>query len=180
VKGFELYATGQYTAREVLDQLAAAGLRTRGTRSAPPKPLSLSASYLILADRYYMGVIDYDGDEYPGRHEAIVTPALSDRVQRVLELHGGGGIRQRTHNHFLKGTLWCGRCGRRFIIMRARATAAPNFYFMCRGRQGKGCTQPYLRIEAVEAAVKPALRHGAAGRQLPGPGAKPARRCPAG
>lgn len=153
LKGFERYGTGQYTAREVLDQLTAAGLRTRGTRSAPPKPLSLSAFYLILADRYYTGVIEYDGDEYPGRHEALVTPALFERVQRVLELHGGGGIRQRTHNHFLKGSLWCGRCGRRFIIMRGKGNGGTYFYFMCRGRQGKGCTQPYLRIEAVEAAV---------------------------
>ena len=31
VRGFELYATGQYTAREVVDMLNTAGLRTRGT-----------------------------------------------------------------------------------------------------------------------------------------------------
>jgi site-specific DNA recombinase len=99
LKGFELYATGQYTAREVLDQLTTAGLRTRGTRSSPPKPLSLSAFYVILSDRYYMGVIEYDGDDYQGRHEALVTPKLFERVQRVLELHGGGGTRQRTHHH---------------------------------------------------------------------------------
>jgi DNA invertase Pin-like site-specific DNA recombinase len=153
LKAFELYATGQYTAREVLDQLSAAGLKTRGTRSASPKPLSLSAFYVILADRYYTGVIEYDGDDYPGRHEALVTATLFDRVQRVLELHGGGGTRQRTHNHFLKGTLWCGRCGRRFIIMRGKGNGGTYFYYLCRGRQGKGCTQPYLRVEAVEAAV---------------------------
>jgi hypothetical protein len=28
------------------------------------------------------------------------------------------------------------------------------FYFICRGRQGQGCDQPYLRVEAVEAAVE--------------------------
>jgi site-specific DNA recombinase len=37
--------------------------------------------------------------------------------------------------------------------MRGKGNGGTYFYFMCRGRQGNGCTQPYLRIEAVEAAV---------------------------
>jgi hypothetical protein len=82
-----------------------------------------------------------------------VTPELFDRVQRVLAVHGGGGTRQRVHDHYLKGLLWCGRCGRRFIIMPGRGNGGTYFYFICRGRQGGGCTQPYLRIEAMEVAV---------------------------
>ncbi|HEV2782560.1 MAG TPA: recombinase family protein [Actinophytocola sp.] len=96
-QGFELYSTGQYTAQAVLDQLNAAGLRTRGNRRTPPKPLSLPRFYSILADRYYMGVIEYDGEEYKGWHDPLVTPDLFDRVQRVLALHGGGGTRERVH-----------------------------------------------------------------------------------
>lgn len=78
---------------------------------------------------------------------------MFDRAQRVLELHGGGGTRQRRHNHYLKGVLWCGRCGRRFIIMRGKGNGGVYFYFICRGRQDHGCTQPYLRVEAMEVAV---------------------------
>src|SRR5215211_1707946 len=59
----------------------------------------------------------------------------------------------RVHHHYLKGALWCGRCGRRFIIMRGRGNGGTYFYFICRGRQGLGCTQPYLRVEAMETAV---------------------------
>ncbi len=153
VRGFELYATGQYTARQVVDMLNVAGLRTRGTRKTPPKPLSANQFYNILVDRYYLGVVEYDGEEYPGRHTALISPDLFDRVQRVLALHGGGGTRQRVHNHYLKGALWCGRCGRRFIIMRGKGNGGTYFYFLCRGRQDAGCTQPYLRVEAMEAAV---------------------------
>ncbi|WP_194904372.1 recombinase family protein [Catenulispora rubra] len=159
LQGFELYATGQYTAAEVLGALTAAGLRTRPTRKAPAQPLALSRFYDILADRYYLGIIEHQGEEYPGRHDALVTPELFDRVQRVLALHGGGGTRQRTHNHYLKGTLWCGRCGKRFIVMPGRGNGGTYFYFICRGRQDKNCTQPYVRIEAIEAAV---TRHYAA------------------
>jgi site-specific DNA recombinase len=84
-----------------------------------------------------------------------VTPELFDRVGRVLALRGGG-TRQRVHDHFLKGLLWCGKCGRRFIIMRGKGHGGTYFYFICRGRQGHGCTQPYLRVEAVETTV---VRH---------------------
>jgi hypothetical protein len=37
--------------------------------------------------------------------------------------------------------------------MRGRGNGGTYFYFICRGRQGAGCTQPYLRVEAMEAAV---------------------------
>jgi site-specific DNA recombinase len=153
-RGFELYGTGQYTGKEVLATITAAGLVTRGNKRTPPRPLSINQFYKILADRYYLGVVEYDGDEYPGRHDALVTPELFDRVQRVLALRGGGGIRRRVHNHFLKGLLWCDRCGKRFIIMRGKGHGGTYFYYICRGRQGHGCTQPYLRVEAVEKAVE--------------------------
>jgi site-specific DNA recombinase len=153
-RGFELYGTGQYTGKEVLDTLTAAGLVTRGNKRTPPGPLSLNQFYEMLTDRYYLGIVEYDGDEYQGRHDALVSPELFDRVQHVLALRGGGGTRQRVHNHFLKGLLWCGRCERRFIIMRGKGNGGTYFYYMCRGRQGHGCTQPYLRVEAVEKAVE--------------------------
>jgi site-specific DNA recombinase len=142
----------QYSGRQVLDILTTAGLRTRGDKRTPPKPVSISQFWMMLADRYHLGVLEYDGEEYEGRHEALVTPDLFDRVQRVLALHGSG-TRQRRHNHFLKGTLWCGRCGRRFIIMRGKGNGGTYFYFLCRGRQEHECDQPYLRVEVVEAAV---------------------------
>jgi site-specific DNA recombinase len=44
-QGFELYGTGQYNARQVLDRLTAAGLRTRGDKRTSPKPLSLNQFY---------------------------------------------------------------------------------------------------------------------------------------
>lgn len=155
-EGFELYGTGQYSARQVLDQVTAAGLRTRGTAKTAPKPLSLNQFYNILSDPYYAGVIEYEDREYPGRHEPLIPRELFDRVQRVLALHGGGGTRQRIHAHYLKGLLWCGRCGRRFILVPGRGNGGTYFYFMCRGRDDRECDQPYLRVELVEAAV---VRH---------------------
>ncbi|MCA1672436.1 MAG: recombinase family protein, partial [Actinobacteria bacterium] len=138
VKGCELFATGQYTARQVLDQITSAGLLTRGTRRTPPKPVSLSQFYEILSDRYYVGKVTYDEQEYPGRHPALLGEETYDRIQRVLALRGGGGTRQR-HHHWLKGLLWCHRCGHRMVIMRGKGNGGVYFYFFCRGRQKHVC-----------------------------------------
>jgi site-specific DNA recombinase len=153
-QGFELYATGQYSARQVLDRLTAAGLTTRPGHKTSGRTVSLNQFYKLLADRYYTGVITYQDEEYSGRHEPLVTPELFDRVQRVLALHGGGGIRNRQHHHWLKGLLWCGRCGRRLIVMPGRGNGGTYFYFICRGRQDKSCDLGYLKLQDVEKAVE--------------------------
>ncbi|MGH8542074.1 MAG: recombinase family protein [Gammaproteobacteria bacterium] len=153
-RGFEMFATGRYTAREVLDQLTAAGLRTRPTRDRAAAPLSLSQFYNMLTDSYYTGKVTYDDQEYPGRHTPLISPELFERVQRVLALRGGGGTRERRHNHWLKGLLWCHRCGARMVITRGKGNGGIYFYFFCTGRQKRRCDLPFLNIAKVEAAVE--------------------------
>ena len=154
VQGIELFATGQYTARQVLDQITAAGLRTRPTRARPARPLSLSQFYEILTDRYYCGYVTHDHQEYPGRHTPLISESLFERVGRVLALRGGGGTRERHHTHWLKGLLWCHRCGHRMVIMRGKGNGGIYFYFFCRGRQKHRCDLPYLSVAKIEAAVE--------------------------
>lgn len=153
-KGFELYATGQHTGEEVLAMLTAAGLRTRGTKSTPSAPLSLSRFYEVLGDDYYIGFVWHDGEQFEGRHQRLVEPEVFDQVQRILELHGGGGTRNRRHDHFLKGSLWCQRCASRFIISPGSGNGGQYFYFLCRGRQQRTCDQAYLPLYQIEAAVE--------------------------
>ena len=153
---FELFASGQYSGPEVHDQITAAGLRTRGNKRYPSgQPISMSQLYTVLADRYYLGFIEYDGIEYPGRHQPLTTPEVFDRVQRVLSLRGGNGSRQRKYEHYLKGgLLWCAACGHRYVIARGKGNGGQYFYFFCRGRQQKLCEQPYLRVEDIERKVE--------------------------
>ncbi len=160
-KGFELYATGRYTVSEVLEQLTAAGLRIRPRRDRSASPLSHSQFSEILKDRYYCGFVTHEGEEYPGRHTALVDEPLFDRVQRVLALHGGGDTRERRHSHWLKGLLWCYRCDHRMVIMRGKGNGGTYFYFFCRGRQKHTCDLPYLGMAQIEAAVE---RHFAMAR----------------
>ena len=118
---FEVYATGQYTYQTLRDALTEAGLRTKGNRRYSPRPISVAAIGTLLQDRYYLGYVTYEGVEYKGRHEPLLTQELFDRVQRVFHSERQAGTRQRTHDHYLKGLVWCERCKRRLIFMPGKS-----------------------------------------------------------
>ncbi|GAA4411668.1 recombinase family protein [Actinokineospora soli] len=160
---FELYATGKYTYEAIEEIMMERGLRSRPTKRYPaPMPISIGSIGKILTNRYYCGYVkSSDGTEYKGRHPAIVSEELFDRVQRVIRAERGGGTRNRVHKHHAKGQLWCNRCGKRLIIARASGNGGIFFYYLCMGRQKKSCDLPYLRIEGrtgVESAIAQCLR----------------------
>jgi site-specific DNA recombinase len=156
---FELYATGNYSLERLADELTARGLRSRAGRY-PAGPVSDSKLATMLRDRYYLGVITHDGAEYPGRHQPLVTEELFDRVQSILDASGTAGERRRSHDHHLKGSLYCARCHtrrqqrRRLVITQATGRHGGQYaYFMCTARRHGECDLPHLPIEYVEDAV---------------------------
>ncbi len=152
---FELYATGQYNYHTLQETLTEAGLRTRGNRRYGPRPVSLHKIGDLLQDRYYLGFVTYDGVEYQGRHDALISQELFDRVQRVLYGERRAGTRQRVHNHYLKGLLWCARCEARLIVIPGRSKSGTQyFYDLCRGRQAGTCDFPYLHLSKLERLVE--------------------------
>jgi site-specific DNA recombinase len=74
-------------------------------------------------------------------------------VQQVLVAHDVSGEKQRVHHHYLKGTIYCGQCRRRLSFTLAKGRYP---YFFCLGRHQRqtSCEQPYLDVDAVEAAVE--------------------------
>lgn len=118
--GFELFATGQFGLRQLRQALTDAGLRNRPTKAHPAgTPVSISQLEKILRDRYYLGYVVWREKEHRGRHQPLIEPILFDRVQGVLATRCRG-TRERVWDHFLKGSLWCHRCGQRLILESAR------------------------------------------------------------
>ncbi|MGU3500922.1 recombinase family protein [Mycobacterium sp. C31M] len=158
-KAWELYATGEFSVDRLEATMADLGLTARPTKRSPKgTPVSASKLHRMLSDPYYAGFVVYKGEMYPGRHEPIVTQALFDRVQEVLDARSARGQRDRIHQHYLKGMLYCQRChaaGRtsRMIYTQTKGNGGVYAYFACRGRQDKLCDLPHLRVELVEKAV---------------------------
>ena len=158
-QAFELYATGEYTLDRLQQTMADQGLSTRPTAKWPEQPVSLNTLHVMLHDPYYIGVVEYDGETYPGRHEPLIPLPLWERVQEVLDVRSQRGSRDRVNQHYLKGLLFCGRCqaaGRqhRLIYTIAKGRRGESYaYFLCRGRQEHVCELPYLSAQRVEDEV---------------------------
>jgi site-specific DNA recombinase len=152
---FELFATGLETVESLHTKLTEAGFRMPGNAKRPAGPISHERLRMILRDRYYVGYVTYDAIEYEGRHEALVTEELFEQVQSILDAHAGSGTREHTHNHYLKGLLWCARCKHRMMVQRtlARSGEGYYYYFFCSGRRKGLCDLPYIPVEVLEEAV---------------------------
>jgi site-specific DNA recombinase len=156
---FERYATGQYGEHALREFITDAGLRTRPTEAYPAgRPLFHSEVERILTDRTYLGLVVWKGEEYPGEHEPLVKPEVFDCVQNILAKRRAG-TRERTWDCYLKGLLWCARCGRRLVLDPARShTGRKYFYFRCVGLlerdPAQKCDLPRTRLADVEQAVE--------------------------
>jgi len=63
---FEMYASSKYTSAEILNKY---------------KELTRSQLARMLTNRMYLGLIVYDGHEFPGKHPALITEDLFEKVQ---------------------------------------------------------------------------------------------------
>jgi site-specific DNA recombinase len=154
---FELYATDEYSIERLAQELNRRGLTTRRGRF-PAGPISTSTLNQLLRDPYYIGYITYKGELIRGRHEPLISDDLFNRVQTVLDQHSGSGARQYRHHHYLKGSLWCGRCHEqgvesRMIMQWASGRGGRYLYFFCKEKQKHNCESRYVEANAVEDAV---------------------------
>ncbi len=109
----------------------------------------------MLQNPYYVGVVRYAGVEYEGRHEHLIDRASFDKAKAVLAAHNHAAEKDRKHHHYLKGSLYCGRCGSRMSLIQANGNGGRYPYFFCIGRmKGTGCKQPYVPVDLIETAVE--------------------------
>lgn len=110
----------------------------------------------MLQNPYYKGDVVYRGVRYDGAHERLVEPEVWYQVQTVLRAHAQSGVRTQKQDHYLKGTLFCGRCRQRMTIIQAKNRHGNVYpYFICLGRNNKrtSCDMPYAPVDRVEKLV---------------------------
>ncbi len=151
---FELYSTGEWTLERLVQELAHRGLRNRGRRDRPVAPIGVSALANILANKAYAGIVTWEGIEYPGLHQPLTDTTTFNRVQDLLAARAARGTRERRHNHYLTGTLFCGVCGRGLSFQLAKGHYE---YLYCLGQKNRnptGCQEPYMPAGDLEAHVE--------------------------
>jgi site-specific DNA recombinase len=156
---FETYAAGEWSITDLVDELARRGMKTRPTATRPAVPLVRAQVHRMLSSPYYLGKLVYVGIEYDGRHPALIDQATWNRVQDMLSGRKVAGDRSWRHDHYLKGSLFCGRCGERLGVSHSRGRSGAIYsYFYCLGRNKKRtpCDLPFLPLEPTEEHV---IRH---------------------
>jgi site-specific DNA recombinase len=150
---FEAYDSGEWPMRALVEELYERGLRSRPTKRHPHgNMVGLSSLQRILRDPYYIGIVEFRGVQYQGDHPKLIAPDLFERVQQRLSARAHAGEHQWIHQHHLKGTVFCGLCGRRLKFTKCTGRRGGKYdYFVCAGRHdGDGCELPYLPAHLVE------------------------------
>jgi site-specific DNA recombinase len=75
-------------------------------------------------------------------------------VQAILAAHNLSGERLIRYAHYLKGSVFCGRCGSRLSVCNFKGNGGSYMYFFCLGRHRRnGCDLPYLDVDQLEELV---------------------------
>lgn len=156
-KAFELYDTGICTIADITDALNDAGLRLPANRKLPERRLRPQTVHHMLHNKYYTGIVTYNGVESQGEHTPLIDMATFERVNALLAVRDQNKDKSRKRPHHLKGNLFCAVCGRRLgIVVPTNRHGNSYPYFYCLGRQSDkaSCSQGYMPIGEVEQSVR--------------------------
>lgn len=90
----------------------------------------------ILKRKSNYGVIEYNGEEYQGRHEPIISKETYDIAMNEMLKRSISNV--TTSQHLLTGLVYCGKCGAK---MRYQVWGKKGSKFVCYSQQK---SKPYL------------------------------------
>lgn len=137
-KMFRLYATGDYSLRQIENILYDEGLRTlKGKR------VSKSNIEKILKNPFYYGDFIWNGKLYKGNHPSLVSKQLFDMVQEAFKQHNRP--KQTKRDFAFVGLLTCGKCG---CDITAEIKKGKYVYYHCTFSKGR-CENTYIREDRL-------------------------------
>ena len=147
-KGYELYATGKYTLKQI-----ARAFKDMELRSHKGNVLAVSCVQRILSKSFYYGLFKFNGETYQGTHEPIVTKKLFDQCQDVMKSRGHIKTRKAEKTFPFRGLFICGECR---CSITAETQKGHNYY-RCTKKKAV-CSQKYVREEMLTEQVKSFLQ----------------------
>jgi site-specific DNA recombinase len=149
-KLFDWYGRGDISLKEAARKAHAAGpLYPKSGAKVP-----VSTVHTILRNRLYTGWFGWNGKLIQGKHEALVSAELWERVQGVMDGRFAKKLKRGKHDFAFSGLIACQDCGCAVVgeIKKERYV-----YYHCTGYADKcqgnpaSCRRKYVREEALEA-----------------------------
>ncbi len=144
---FSLYLEPNQSLVTITAEMDALGFKTRGG-----KPYVLSHIHKMLINPFYIGINLFDGKEYPGAQEPLVTREVFDAVQAKMK--GKSPIKQTRHNPTLKNVVTCRQCGKMLTWQLQKG----RYYGHCQRKTPECKAEKYLREDKVEEAIAEQLK----------------------
>lgn len=124
-------------------------------RSRNDKSISLSTVYNALANPLYTGVFEYprkSGNWYAGRHPALITKELFERVRAKMAAENKP--RKRNAPFAFVRLMKCGMCGSGVTAMEKSKSVSDGtthwyIYYACTRYHDKHCKNPYIREDSL-------------------------------
>jgi DNA invertase Pin-like site-specific DNA recombinase len=140
---YELYASGNYTDQTIADFMNQSGIKTRKGNK-----WSKDTVTDFLQNEFFYGKVAYRDQLWPGRHQAIITKELFDRVKEVRTRHA---VRPRSHLAFnklrrvslLRRIVCCSQCER---PLRVQSVKGYGYYIETSLYRGKDCVDSHARV----------------------------------
>jgi len=90
----------------------------------------------ILKRKSNAGYITYNGEEYQGQHEPIISPEIYEKTMQMMRERSKN--RTSENGHLLSGLLYCGKCGAK---MRYQKWGKSGYKIVCYSQDK---SKPYL------------------------------------
>ena len=145
-KAFELYLDPNQSVATVAERLKVMGLVTRKGR-----PYAKSKVQKMLTNPFYIGINHFDGQDYPGAQQPLISKALFDAVQE--KLRSKKPIKQVSHNPVFKGMMCCRDCSGTITWEKH----GDVYYGACQRRSEACLGKKYIREDKADEEIRKML-----------------------
>lgn len=139
---FEKYTEPNHSIASIAVEMDKMGIRTRKGR-----PYVKSKVQKILSNPFYIGINRFNGKDYPGAQEQIISKELFERVQQ--KLHRGRPLVYVRHNPALKNMIQCADCHTAVTWQWQKS----RYYGVCRRKSAACKSFKLLKEEDVEQMI---------------------------
>jgi site-specific DNA recombinase len=141
---FRLYSSGDYSFEALSAEAQKIGLLTRSR-----KPYGKTGIQAMLKNPLYAGIVRWNGIDYPGIHQPIISQALWLQVCAVMEGRNPTKVSRTKSREFIyRGLIRCSACGSLMSPYAVKKSSGLEFvYYACPG--SKGCKRVNYREEWI-------------------------------
>jgi len=146
-RAFQLFGMGDRSFTQIAEFLCKFNIKNKND-----KPLHINQVRKLLSDKFYVGIMNYNGEYHTGVHECFISKDLFQLVQKQLELRNRRKIRK--HNFAFIGLMKCGECGasvtaEQHIKKYKNGNSQTFIYYRCT-KKLKPCSQRHMPEQEME------------------------------